>query len=211
MAGRLAGGRNRVVSTPFGISSTRRASRDARAARSGVVAMTAAACLRPQSLHAALQRLLRPRLGELRVPEAVRRHVGNAEAPARDQSRDHAGDLEHPQRSALPHLGRVRERDRHRAHATGHRAGRSQNPHARPQHRVLGELRERFRQVAEVVEPVERAQVRAEVPVDQPRLLPALGQRADAPAQGRQQAHPHQDRFPATTPPRRRHSSSAVS
>ena len=47
LAGRPAAGRNRVVSTPFGISSTRRASRDARAARSGVVAMTAAACLRP--------------------------------------------------------------------------------------------------------------------------------------------------------------------
>ena len=37
-----------MVSTPFGISSTRRASRDARAARSGVVAMTAAACFRPR-------------------------------------------------------------------------------------------------------------------------------------------------------------------
>ena len=47
LAGRPAGGRNSEVSTPFGISSTRRASRDARAASSGVVAITAAACLSP--------------------------------------------------------------------------------------------------------------------------------------------------------------------
>ena len=192
-------GRNSDVSTPFGISSTRGASRFARSASSGVVAITAAACLSPSRSTRPLSDPLGAGLGERRVPEAVGGHVRDAEPAPRDQGRDDPGDLEHAQGGAPPHLGRVRERDLHRASAARHRAGRSVHAHALAQRGVVGELGERLGQVAEVVEAVEGARVGTEVAVDQARLLPGLGQRPDAAAQGREQAHPHQRRFRATT------------
>ena len=144
----------------------------------------------PQRDHPATEHSRERRASEALVPEPVRRDDRHAEAAARDDGRQSAGHLEDAQHRALAQGPAMTPR-----HRSGIRprmpAAAGIDTHPPVQFGVRCEVGERFVEIAEVADPVERAGVGFQVDVDQPRVLAGARELAEPAADRRQQPENH--------------------
>jgi len=150
-----------------------------------------------KALDGGLQQSLGAAARELRVREAVGRHVRYAEPRARGQRRHRPGHLEHAQHRARPQPRALGPGQRGGAAAAAQRARRRDHLRVGEQRRIARELLERLHAIAEVQDPVEDLDVTREVAVEQPPGLPRGGQLAESAAQRRQQPERHAARTAA--------------
>jgi hypothetical protein len=113
----------------------------------------------------------RRRARETRVPEPVGGHERRAPTRMRHERRDNAGQLKRPQHGAATELLAMSHRHLDRSHESLARRVWPHDADPFAQVPAVGEVRERFGQIAEVPDSRKRACVRLEISLDQTRCL----------------------------------------